>query len=345
MKKLLLLVSCTLMMACSNDEFSIKHSENSLNEISTVMVRGENVYEMGTRAILDDTQPALRFKDNNALLRFEAKLNDLSDDEKIAIVSKYGISTLHDIAKAADEELELLGQSASSEEEFRELYAKYKQKYDGILISNDIDKSDLTLYVPEEDNVKSYISNVNQIYVVGDKVVKANLNDNLSESMVRLSSTTTTASTLPINTSVYSPKSGKKVYFDAYMVGIRMWVKMHCKKKMWYGWKNDPAREYFFDSHVNNFVYLGKGQYGQEVETPRLPRYIFNNNVKEGFNIILGRSSSNANITGEIYTWTDMTSEHDADGKDITEKLDGYIVPKCLKSKAHIIMINLKPQV
>lgn len=47
-------------------------------------------------------------------------------------------------------------------------------------------------------------------------------------------------------------------------------------------------------------------------------------------------------LTGKFHTWTDLTSEHDANGKDQTEVINGHVVPKCLIGKAHIININLK---
>ena len=47
-------------------------------------------------------------------------------------------------------------------------------------------------------------------------------------------------------------------------------------------------------------------------------------------------------VVGHIYAWTDMTSEHGEDGKQIIEKLGQYMIPKCLDEKAQIIRVELK---
>ena len=107
---------------------------------------------------------------------------------------------------------------------------------------------------------------------------------------------------------------------------------MFCKKKMWYGWKNDPHRSYYFDTYFGmNFSYLMLGKYGQEIVTSRLPRFVFNRNVKRGFSIILGKVTSGYTLSGEIHTWTDMTSERDAKGKEIIISDKGYSYPKCIE--------------
>ncbi len=47
-------------------------------------------------------------------------------------------------------------------------------------------------------------------------------------------------------------------------------------------------------------------------------------------------------VVGHIYAWTDMTSEHGEDGKQIIEKLGQYMIPKCLDEKAQVIRVELK---
>lgn len=200
---------------------------------------------------------------------------------------------------------------------------------------------------PDEDNVETFIGNQNGMYVIDGEIKRINIRKDLAESVAKatqsLLSDRANAKSIDVNTSTYRPMKNKEIYFNAYMRGGRLWVKMSAKKKMWYGWKNDPHRSYYFDSFLSpNFSYLAQGQYGQEVIAPRLPRYIFNNNVKNGFNIILGKITGGNALTGKFHTWTDLTSEHDANGKDQTEVINGHVVPKCLIGKAHIININLK---
>lgn len=39
--------------------------------------------------------------------------------------------------------------------------------------------------------------------------------------------------------------------------------------------------------------------------------------------------------------WSDNDTEHDADGKQITEVVGGMVVPKCLPEKAHNVKLDL----
>ena len=98
-----------------------------------------------------------------------------------------GVSTLHEIALQADDELEKIGNTAMSEKQFRNLYEKYKAKCNGILVSNPLDEYDLSLYVPDGDNIDSYIANTNGVYVVGNRVVKVDLGNDVSETIVNAS--------------------------------------------------------------------------------------------------------------------------------------------------------------
>lgn len=328
------------MVACSEEDISQVSTASSSGGITTVLISG-NSRGASARRTSGKGQLALCFQDEATLEKFKTELSNMSSDEREHTISKYGVANLHTLAAEADKELEEIGTNATSEEDFRARYAEYKQKYDGFLLADPKDSTDLSLYVPDGDNIESYIGNTNGFYMVGGKIESVNLKHEVSKAVLLMSNAAPTAGE-PTNTSVYSPKKHKRVYFSAYMQGIYLWVSMSCKKKMWYGWKNDPDRSYYFDPYLSsNFAYLTSGKYGQDVEMGRLPRYIFNNNTKNGFSIILGKLKGAFPITGEFYTWTDMTSEHDANGNDITEKINGYVVPKCLKSKAHVVKINL----
>lgn len=342
-----------LVMSCSQDD-QLQVVENSddfkLEQPKVVLVENGSVVPV-TRSVNDSSKLALSFSNEQSFLNFKKSLENVSDYEKQEIVSRLGFRSLHDLADKADDELECLGKNATSETVFRDLYAKYVKKYNGLLIRNDVDTTDLTLYVPDGDNLNSYMVNESSQIVIGGKVISINLQNKLPETVVDASKAimsydngvSTFASTDDVNHFVYSPKKHKRVYFNAYMRGVYMWVQMYAKKKMWYGWKNDPNREYFFDSFLSSTFEYQYQQPNGAVISMRLPRYIFNNNVKNGFNIVLGKTNASV-ITGEIRTWTDMTSEHDSDGKQLSETVEGHLVPKCLLSKAKICKINLKMQ-
>lgn len=346
MKKLVFLMCAALFLACNNEEEIQISKAGNPSPIKAVLISPHQIDNLKTRGISNE-EYALSFDSDNSFQEFKKKLYSISDDKKMELVAQFGVKNLHNIAAEADDELESIGNKANSESEFRQLYDQYKKKYENILISNYIDLTDLSLYVPDEDNIETFIGNQNGIYVVNGEIRQIDIKKELAESVIKasqaLSSNEYQTRAVDVNTSVYSPARKKKIYFDAYMKTGHLWVKMYAKKKMWYGWKNDPNRSYYFDSFLSsNFTYLAQGQYGQEIIAQRLPRYIFNNNVKNGFNIILGKMNGGNVLTGSFYTWTDITSEHDANGKDLTEVINGHLVPKCLKEKAHIININLK---
>lgn len=342
MKKYLFYFFALCLTACSNDDLTSNSiiSNNTEPDVSTVIISGDKVIS-SSRATAIDSQLALNFKDFASFEKFKTILEEKSDDEKISIVKKYGITTLHDIAIKADQELEEIGKNATSENEFRKLYKEYKNRYKGILVSNEKNDSDLTLYVPSEENTLSYIANCNMVYAINNRIIKADLKQEVPSYAKNIAQKLTSTEPTTANFSEFSPKSGKKVYFQAYLNGIRMWVRMYCRKKMWYGWKNDPNRSYYYCPSLNNFVYLDEGPDGQEKVVMPLPMYIHNQNVSNGFNYILGRIERGNHITGKIYAWTDMTSEYDENGNEIRETVNGYTMPKCLQSKAQIVNINL----
>lgn len=345
MRKIFFLTCVVILSACSNEEVQISMVEQP-SSIKAVLIPVQQTGNLITRSF-GDGEYALSFNSEGCFQEFKEKLSSISDNEKLELVNQLGIRNLHNLAAEADDELESIGTKANSEEEFRQSYEEYKKKYEGILMPNNIDANDLSLYVPDEDNVETFIGNQNGVYVIDGEIRRINIRKDLSESVVKATqsflSERANVKSIDVNTSTYRPMKNKKIYFNAYMKGGRLWVKMSAKKKMWYGWKNDPHRSYYFDSFLSsNFSYLAQGQYGQEVIVPRLPRYIFNNNVKNGFNIILGKITGGSALTGKFHTWTDLTSEHDGNGKDLTEVINGRVVPKCLIEKAHIININLK---
>ncbi|WP_448789038.1 DUF4848 domain-containing protein [Bacteroides graminisolvens] len=353
MNNFYLFITCAIFFVACADESTNLHNENLAelkqeNSVNVVQIIDGNILPLSTRSLDNSVNLALSFTNESDFIKFKNELSSKSNWEKKTIVSKIGITTLHKVSDSADEELEALGKQAHSEDEFRNLYNQYKEKYNGILLSNLIDSTDLSLYVPEGDKVESFICNSNGQIVVGNKIKTIHLANKVSPSVEKASKAfiaenqISTAEVMDINTSVFRPISNKKIYFNAYLVGQNVWVQMYAKKHMWYGWKNDPHRNYYFSSFLNsNFEYLAQGKYGQEIVVQRLPMYIFNQNVSDGFNIILGRITTAEQITGHVKIWTDLTSERDINGNELTENINGMTCPKCLDSKAHIVRIIL----
>lgn len=359
MRKNLLMIVCAILLltisSCSsNDNIVDTTTGNQVsNPISVVKIENGAIVNVTTRATDSEMgKSALCFDSEKTFNEFKNKLASMSDNDKQALIAKYHVTNIHDVAMAADEELEEIGNSALSESDFRAKYAKYVSKYEGILVRNSIDTLDLTLYAPDDENVETFIANEDGFYVIGDRVKKADVKFDLSDIVKRESLNSVkqvsraSDNSERLNSLDFRPFSNKIIHFEAYVREQRVWVKMNAKKHMWYGWKNDPARQYFFDSYLGyNFQYLEQGQYGQEIVTGRLPRYIFNKNVKNGFNIILGKITDSNILNGEFHIWCDYTAEHDENGNIKTTKTkDGYVMPVCTEEKAHILKIRLRIQ-
>lgn len=334
------------LVACDNDEQNSLDSPKPESTVSAVMVKDGKIVSTQTRASENMGTVALKFKDEASLVSFKEYLSNETDAEKQKTIMSYGVRTLHDLAEQADDELEKIGVEASSEEQFRSLYNVYKAKYNGLLISNKHDSTDLTLYVPDEDNIDSYIANTNGVYVVGKRVVKVNLRNDVPETIVNASKAFKSLNSKTFtNFSVFRPNKFTRVFLQASMSDIKVRVQMHCDKKMWYGWKNDPSHSYYLSPKLNNIVYLAQDSYGHETPINTLSMFVFDNKntVKGSLDIILGKINGQR-ITGTLYAWTDLTAEHDSNGKMIMVTENGVMHPKCLVEKAQIINVDLTIQ-
>jgi hypothetical protein len=345
-KKLFMALLFVIMLAaCENDEQLPYKPANSLPAVSTVMVSHGEIGNPQTRASNTMGQVALRFKDSESLRSYRQSLENKTEEEKIKSVEALGVSTLHEIALQADDELEKIGNTAISEKQFRNLYEKYKAKYNGILVSNPLDEYDLSLYVPDGDNIDSYIANTDGVYVVGNRVVKVDLGNDVSETIVNASKAFKSLNSKTFtNFSVFRPNKFTRVFLQASMSDIKVRVQMHCDKKMWYGWKNDPSHSYYLSPKLNNIIYLAQDSYGHETPINTLSMFVFDNKttVKGSLDIILGKINGQR-ITGTLYAWTDLTAEHDSNGKMIMVAENGVMHPKCLVEKAQIVNVDLAP--
>ncbi|UVR30569.1 hypothetical protein NXW46_04405 [Bacteroides fragilis] len=96
---------------------------------------------------------------------------------------------------------------------------------------------------------------------------------------------------------------------------------------MWYGWKKDPARDFYLKFGVSNFQYVVAGAGGHPVWT-NSPEYIYSFlGAKGKVNMTIGRGLG-GNIEGKAYVWTDQTIEKDAKGNVIMELVNKRPYPK-----------------
>lgn len=124
--------ACTLafLVSCTDETTDFVGSKEQRNAVEVVVVSNDEVLPAAKTSVGD---LALQFADEASFDAFKEKLAPLSSDERAALVSRYGIQNLHDLAAKADEELEAIGDKASSLGEFKSMYKDYQKKYDGLL--------------------------------------------------------------------------------------------------------------------------------------------------------------------------------------------------------------------
>lgn len=337
-KQAILLITI-IITACSNLDESLNIELNSpeINEPTTIQVVDGQIHTFSV-VNTDNANNALSFSNQESFNAFIEKLSNMGVEQRHELMRNYHIQTLYDIAKIADEELEKIGAEATSEQDFRQKYSKHLEKYKGILLRNTSDETDLTLYVPDSENIESYICNKNQIVVIGNRITKTKLksiipryNSYMAEQPLSRYAPNPEYTT---NKLTFEPNgdSKKHVHFEIARKQVLVRVTMYCRKKMWYGWKDDNDRIMVFhpefDRNPNlKLDFLEYEPYCQESRTK--------------MDFLMLRAYGNSNLTGMAYLWTDYSVERDADGNIIPQIVNGIKVPVCDFNKARRVNINL----
>lgn len=172
-------------MSCQNEDLVTKGAGAVNAKIQLVQVTDNGQFipvSDGARSVDAEASYALQFDSKMTYDAAIKQLETMSDEEKLAFAERYGLQSLQQLAVVADEELEQIGAEATSEADFRKKYEAYKEKYAGILITNPYDSSDLSLYVPDGDNVSTYLMNANGMVAIGDAVEIMQLKNEMSKS-------------------------------------------------------------------------------------------------------------------------------------------------------------------
>lgn len=338
MKKILFFSLVALMAACSSDDTSLTSVESSSPVSVVQIVDGEVVGN--TRSTTSKGDFALSFANEQALANFKNKIANMSDADAQQLINKMGVENLYDLENAADSELEAIGEEATSLEDFNSKYATYVEKYKGRLTRDSQDPENLSLVVPNTNNNFSanketitFIANKNAEIVVANKVRKINVDSlNLKTSSRQIKTRIATYS----NNDIYANGGsftypGKKIYYNLnYNYAGQLNFSMEAKKKMWYGWKADKHRNFYYVCDLTNIVYGG-------ILPPMFMVYQTNKFINTlGFPIVKEQP-----ISGQIYVWTDITSEKDANGNELTQVIGGVTYPLCKKESAYTIHVNV----
>lgn len=384
MKKICMLLALTAFVftSCSNNEdTAINQAENSslLSRIKVVHIKNGQIVP-ASRVGNDSTDTALSFKTLKDFTDFKALLKYKSTEEKQMIVKSLGFNNMYSIYEEADAELDSIGEIAQSEEEFKTLYANYKKEYEDILVGNGYDQTDLSLYIPasEDENTDAFIAGKEKLVSINDKVIKMDFqkvmnsadmtiygtsvpNNPSSGSTAATSSSSSTSSTTSESdwaTNSFIKKNGHKKTIFACSFTKEHAVRFHfgAQKKMWYGWKRDNNRDFYYRLEYLEGV-DEKGRSAEIKPTYTDNTYHFFLRWKTGnLNVSIGDAIEASGpvitryqVTGDVYVWTDMMVDKDSNGNIIHGKFDKIpmagqesIYPQLSKDKAYKCRIRLK---
>lgn len=329
-----------IMTGCMQDE-DVKPDGNGLTgNVSRVFVKDGKVIS-GTRADgEEDMEPAMWFASVDSFEQYREELSEMPDSIKADYTYELGVMAMSDLEMKADAELDSIGEVATTETEFRTLYAGYVEKYSSTLINNYIDNTDLSLYAPvgDEEDIK-YIANSNGQYVIGDKVYT--VSDKMLPYSVQVLSlveerTSSKKGKVSENDFSWSPVSGKKIKFSIERRKNKVTVYMSAHKKMWYGWKSDPKRWMAFMPVLSNF----KEVLHNDPHT--IYSYRYYKSIKEYIGEgILGQPplAHDPEVQGTVYLWSDYEMEHDSKGNVLRAMPDGH--PLVNMDKARQVKVSL----
>lgn len=289
-------------------------------------------------------ETALQFATETDYQLCLAEISNMSAKERLAFVDSNDFISLQELAVIADDELEMIGDEATSESDFRTKYAQYVEKYKGLLITNQHDEEDLSLYVPDGDNVSTYFINSNRKVVIGNKVKEISINNDMSASDKAVYA--------------YNPLAGETntFHFQHFIrdekkttgrVELRntseIFVHVGCQKKRWYGWKRDDHRDIYFQLAASPMYFTLPDAGGNPYNLDNVQFHAFRSvgeiNWKTG-----GLKSGSATLTGSIYVWTDITANNSeqvsykfvyADYEDPRKRYGTHVFPKLDKNNAY----------
>lgn len=323
-----------IMTGCTQDEDVKPDGNGRTGNVSRVFVKDGKVMN-GTRADgEEDMEPAMWFASMDSFEQYREELSEMPDSIKADYTHELGVMAMSDLEMKADAELDSIGEVATTETEFRTLYAGYVEKYSSTLINNYIDNTDLSLYAPvgDEEDIK-YIANSNGQYVIGDKVYT--VSDKMLPYSVQVLSlveerTSSKKGKVSENDFSWSPVSGKKIKFSIERRKNKVTVYMSAHKKMWYGWKSDPKRWMAFMPVLSNF----KEVLHNDPHT--IYSYRYYKSIKEYIGEgILGQPplAHDPEVQGTVYLWSDYEMEHDSKGNVLRAMPDGHPVVNMNKAR------------
>lgn len=305
------------IISCQQEELAINSIEEpELNQIQLVeIVNGTEIIpanDVTTRNVSSQNL-ALQFNSEATYQSFLKELKAMTHKDRINTIKAYGLTSLQELANIADKELEEIWNANDNETDFKKAYEKYKQKYNGVLVSNTYDPTDCTLYVPSGDNPATYVVNKEHAIVIGNKIEKISISNDMGQTEKLLFSERSNArdasNTYSFKKEVNKKKTVVSVTLNANS-GVQFHVGYQKKKALW--WKRDNDRETYlkFNASYSNFYYTYQGSYGQLIRGSQVDLFTWANQGVVDY-WIGGLQPGKTSLSATLYLWTDETRENE----------------------------------
>ena len=310
MKKILFLATILLAnISCQEEEIntqiepSVPQSKNL--QIVQITNQGEIIPINGTTTRSSvEGELALQFISESDYQSTITEISHMTAKERLEYVDNF--ISLQKLANEADMELDEIGAVATSEADFRTKYAQYVEKYSEKLITNKYDVEDLTLYVPDGDNLSTYLINENKKVVIGNEVKEISLNNDMSSSEKAVFAADTRAGATNQFT-FKETKDGKKTTGSVTLeASSGIFVHVGCQKKLWYGWRRDTHRDIFFQLSASPMYYTLPNAIGEPYRLNSVQYHAFHDNGGDYKFATGGLQPGNRILSGNLRVWTDM---------------------------------------
>ena len=229
------------IVSCQQDEIETLITNTSENvkspfELVQITPEGEIIPldEAMTRSEIRG-EVALSFESEAAYNKALADMEKLNRDERLELTNSLGFSSLQQICDIADEELEVIDSISVGVEDFLERYNAYVEKYEGILVRNPYDSTDMSLYIPDDQEMTTYLINGNRNVVIGKVVMRSPI-INVNDSQYTVTSGYSNGYQTYSWQSIYNNSKKTSVSVQILTTGdVRM--QAGCQKKVTLGWK------------------------------------------------------------------------------------------------------------
>lgn len=343
MKKLSFLFAllCAFFSSCSDEKSeSIVPSSGNLPQVVTI--RSNNKVTRTSNVV--SKVKVLSFSNEVGFDNFIKFLKSETPHQRAECIKSLGFECLAAINENADKELDEIGTSSTSEDVFRKKYEAYKNKYAGILVSNNFDSSDLSLYLPEAKDtaIASYIvGKCNKVLIAGILREIPFMNQ-MNEKDRKMFAVNYSECTFPEMTRIFAKDyenkdawpvngfrqmdGGKKTIFHCWIENNKIYFHFGFQKKMWYGYKRDNMSCFFRLANMKGLTNVGNPAVGQTLYHPStcfwgaIGNYMAFGTADVSFGDVVINSApikDAYNVTGEIYVWNEKMMDKDSNNNII----------------------------